>query len=320
MSQESPLQTLLSRYQVRKSPQQKADFFSYVQAVCHSAGYPCGIEELPSRAKSRNIIAGDPAAARVIFTAHYDTCSETPFPNLIYPQHFGLTLLAQMPLVLLMVAAAVDMGCLIHSFAGRAVALLAGYAVYIGLFFLFFFGPANPHTANDNTSGVAALLEIMAALPPDRRRDVAFLFFDNEEMGKVGSKAYHKAHPDITAGKVLLNLDCVGDGDDFLIVAPKNADEELVQLLKTAFVDADGKRAIHCSAKNTRYNSDQLSFPNGTAAAACRKGKWGYHIPRIHTRRDVICEESNLAYVRNCALRLLDHLDTFNSSTGGTKP
>ena len=122
----------------------------------------------------------------------------------------------------------------------------------------------------------------------------------------MGSKQYAKAHPGITEGKVLLNLDCVGDGDDFLVVAPKNADEALVQLLKAAFGDGDGKRAVHCSARNTNYNSDQKSFPNGVAVAACRKGRFGYHIPRIHTRRDVICEESNLRYLRRCALRLME--------------
>ena len=87
-----------------------------------------------------------------------------------------------------------------------------------------------------------------------------------------------------------------------------NADERLTALLHAAFPDDMGKRAIHCSAANTKYNSDQKSFPNGAAAAACRQDRLGYHIPRIHTRRDVICQESNLAYVRACALRLMERV------------
>ncbi len=308
MSEERYLQTLLSRYQVRKNPQQKADFFRYAQAVSHSAGYPCEIEEAGGRTVSRNIIAGDPAKARVIFTAHYDTCAEMPLPNLVYPRSMFLTFLAQMPLILIMAAVAVGVVRLVIHLAPRPVAMLAGYGVYFGLLFLFFYGPANPHTANDNTSGVAALMEIMAAVPPDKRTDAAFIFFDNEEKGKVGSKAYHKAHPGITEGKVLLNLDCVGDGDDLFVVAPRNADEALIQLLKAAFQDGNGKRVHHASARNTYYNSDQKSFPNGVAVAACRQGKLGYHIPRIHTRRDVICDESNLRYLRDCALRLMEQV------------
>ena len=309
MSEETHLKTLLSRYQVRKSKRQKADFFPYVQAAAHSAGYPCEIEELGGRSVSRNIIVGDPAQAKVIFTAHYDTCVESPVPNRAYPQNGLATVLVQLPLILGMVALSLGAAWAAGRLGGRAAALLALYTVYIGLFLLlFFFGPANPHTANDNTSGVAALLMIMDALPPEKRRDAAFLFFDNEEKGRVGSKAYAKAHPGITEGKVLLNLDCVGDGDCFLIVAPRNADARLTALLHAAFPDDMGKRAIHCSAANTKYNSDQKSFPNGVAAAACRQDRLGYHIPRIHTRRDVICQESNLAYVRACALRLMERV------------
>ena len=306
MSEETNLQTLLSRYQVRKNQQQKAEFFRYAQAFSHSAGYPCEIEEVGGRRVSRNIIAGDPEKAKVIFTAHYDTCAEMPLPNLVYPRSLLLTFLAQLPLILIMAALAVGASRLTLLIASRNEAIVAAYAVYFGLLFLFFYGPANPHTANDNTSGVAALMEIMAAMPPDRRIDAAFIFFDNEEKGKVGSKAYAKAHPGIIEGKVLLNLDCVGDGDDLFVVAPRNADEALMQLLKAAFQDGDGKRAVHCSARNTFYNSDQRSFPNGVAVAACRKGKLGCYISRIHTRRDVICDENNLRFVRDCALRLME--------------
>ena len=102
MKEETHLQTLLRRYQVRKTARQKAAFFPYVQAVAHSAGYPCRIEEAGKRAISRNIIAGDPEQAKVIFTAHYDTCAESIWPNRAYPQNLALTLLAQMPLILML--------------------------------------------------------------------------------------------------------------------------------------------------------------------------------------------------------------------------
>ena len=300
------LSVLLEKYQVRRTKKQKDDFIVFVQAAAHSAGYPCEEEAIKgSLFVSRNLIVGDPEKAKVIFTAHYDTCAQLPFPNLVYPQSRVMTILAQIPLILILLALSFGMGYLAYGLWGRVGAVLVAYVVYFGLFSLVFFGPANKHTANDNTSGVAALLQIMSALPPEQKQNAAFIFFDNEEYGKVGSKAYAKKYPDITADKVLLNLDCVGDGDDFLIVAPKNADSRLGNLLKSAFQDADGKRAVHCSAPGTNYNSDQKSFPNGTAVAACRNGRFGYHIPRIHTRRDIICEESNLQYVTACAVKLV---------------
>ena len=301
------LTVLLEKYQVRRTKKQKDDFIVFAKAAAHSAGYPCGEDAAKGGLfTSRNLIAGDPQTARVIFTAHYDTCARMPFPNLVYPKNRVMSFLAQMPLILLLVALAFGAGYLAAQAFGRTGAVIAAYAVYFGLFALVFFGPANQHTANDNTSGVAALFQIMATLPAEQKRNAAFIFFDNEEYGKVGSKAYAKEHSDLTEGKVLVNLDCVGDGDDFLIVAPKNAGEPLLSLLHAAFQDGDGKRAVHCSAKDTHYNSDQKSFPNAVAVAACRKGRFGYHIPRIHTRRDVICEPANLDYVTACAAKLTD--------------
>ncbi|MBR4539619.1 MAG: M28 family peptidase [Clostridia bacterium] len=300
------LSVLLAKYQVRRTKKQKDDFIVFVKAAAHSAGYPCEEEVIKgSILLSRNLIAGDPEKAKVVFTAHYDTCARLPFPNLVYPQNKILTILAQMPLILILLALAFGTAYLTYGLWGRVGAVIAAYIVYFGLFSLVFFGPANKHTANDNTSGVAALLQIMNALPAGQKQNAAFIFFDNEEYGKVGSKAFAKKHPDLMADKTLLNMDCVGDGDDLFIVAPKNADEPLLSLLRAAFQDADGKRAVHCSAKNTNYNSDQKSFPSGVAVAACRKGPFGYHIPRIHTRRDVICEESNLNYVTACAMKLM---------------
>lgn len=297
------LHEILQQYQVRRSRKQKDAFIAYAKSAAEKAGYSLREEPLGSR-PSRNLIAGDPERAQVLFTAHYDTCAEMPFPNLIYPQNRLLSILAQMPLVLLILGISLGAAAWAETWGGRTAAFAVSYTLYFALFLLIYFGPGNPHTANDNTSGVAALMEIMAALPAEQKPDVCFIFFDHEEYGKVGSKAYAKAHPGITEGKILMNLDCVGDGDDFLIVAPKQADGAMECLLREAFQDAEGKRAVHCSARNTRYNSDQLSFSNGIAAAACRKGKLGYHIPRIHTRRDVICEESNLQYITACCLRL----------------
>ena len=308
------LSALLEKYQVRRTKKQKDDFIAYARAVSQSAGYSFAEETQKGLLPSRSLIAGDPEKAKAIFTAHYDTCARMPFPNLIYPQGRGLSLLAQMPLILVLVALALGSAYLAARLGGRPAGMAAGYIVYFGLFALVFFGPANPHTANDNTSGVAALMEIMHALPPEEKSLAAFIFFDNEEYGKVGSRAYAKAHPGITEGKALINLDCVGDGDDFLIVAPKAADERLLSLLKAAFRDEGGKRALHCSARNTNYNSDQKSFPNGTAAAAVQKGRLGLCVPRIHTRRDTVCEKSNLDYVRACCARLVHEIATEEKS------
>ena len=66
------LSVLLEQYQVRRTKKQKDDFIVFAKAAAHSAGYPCEEEAVKSGLfVSRNLIAGDPDTARVIFTAHY---------------------------------------------------------------------------------------------------------------------------------------------------------------------------------------------------------------------------------------------------------
>ena len=82
--------------------------------------------------------------------------------------------------------------------------------------FLLMAGPANRHTANDNTSGVTTLLDIMTALPTEARESVAFVFFDLEEMGLFGSAGFANQHKQIAKNTLLVNFDCVSDGDTIL--------------------------------------------------------------------------------------------------------
>jgi hypothetical protein len=128
----------------------------------------------------------------VVFTAHYDTCARLPFPNFITPKNIliflGYSLLISLPFLALMFGLTTLLAPRL-GVAGGFLGMLIGFGT---MFYVFFLGAANPHTVNDNTSGVAALMEIMAALPPDKRTDAAFIFFDNEEKGKaIKSRMLH---------------------------------------------------------------------------------------------------------------------------------
>src|SRR5581483_12197870 len=71
--------------------------------------------------------------------------------------------------------------------------------------------------ADDNASGVAALVEVARALRagPRPRRSVLFLVFAGEEMDLVGSR-YFTAHPTVPLERIVayVNLDMVGRNGD----------------------------------------------------------------------------------------------------------
>ena len=234
-------QEILDRWQVRKTPRQKEAFRLWLCEALRQAGYAPRVEE--GRWNCRNVVAGDPEKAKLLFTAHYDTQPVLPLPNFITPRNLLFYILYQLALVLPLFLAA-----FVVSFAAALleapiqVSFLLSYAVCIFFVWWLFFGKANKHTANDNTSGVITLLETALTLPEEDRDKVCFLFFDNEERGMLGSAAFAKGHKAAQREALILNFDCVSDGDNiqFFPTGALKGEEATLQALEEAFPSRGG--------------------------------------------------------------------------------
>ncbi len=77
---------IFEKYQVRKSKKQRTAFIEYVKGVASNLGYEAKIEK--GSFGSRNIVVGDVDKAKVLYTAHYDTCAKMIIPNFITPKTF----------------------------------------------------------------------------------------------------------------------------------------------------------------------------------------------------------------------------------------
>ena len=62
-------------------------------------------------------------------------------------------------------------------------------------------------------------------MPEEFRDRVCFILFDNEEKGLLGSKALAKKYKNIKQNKLVINFDCVSDGD-YLYFFPTKAMEK----------------------------------------------------------------------------------------------
>ena len=234
--------TVLGEHMIRKKKSEKTKFIDFARGRASELGYPSAVEE--GSLGARNIVIGNPEAAEVVFTAHYDTPAAMPIPNFITPKNIFIYVCYQMLLVFLLVTPAVILGILVGTVLGLfglglGVTTFIAEAVYLvalfGFMLLLVAGPANKNTANDNSSGVITLLEIMERFPESERGRVAFIFFDLEEAGLIGSSSYKKAHSKFADRLPLINLDCVGDGRHVLLAVGKRAGE-LVPRLREAFV------------------------------------------------------------------------------------
>jgi len=140
--------------------------------------------------------------------------------------------------------------------------------------------------ANDNASGVAALIAIAETLEKSKvkiKRSIIFIAFSSEESGLRGSK-YFVDHSPVDLSKVvaMLNFDCVGQGDSIAIGGrlsfpklwkkAKKIDKHATRLLSTrtfggggADAEAFYRAGISTLYFNTTNGYKYLHSPNDRA-------------------------------------------------------
>jgi hypothetical protein len=293
---------LLPAFEIRKSKAQKQAF---IDLLAREYGDRMHVEEGGSLVKNRNTVIGSPENAKIVYTAHYDTCARLPFPNFITPRNIFVFLLYQIGIALLFVIPVFALEILaayLTRNAGPLVSLIAaeGTLILFLVFFLWIFliGVPNPHTANDNTSGVVTVLSLADRLADSP--DAAFILFDNEEIGLFGSMAYAGAHPDVKKNTLVVNFDCVSDGDHFLFLFSKEAQKrplyEELRARMPALLAGSGKDADVCPKRGTVYPSDQANFKTSAAVCALNKSPLvGLYMNKIHTPKDTVFDEKNIA-------------------------
>ncbi|MBQ8302994.1 MAG: M28 family peptidase [Clostridia bacterium] len=293
------------RFPIRKSDKEKSDFFDYVVGEL-GAGR---VRKETLEKKHNNIIIGDPTEAKVIFTAHYDTPATSLVPNVMFPANkvIGMLFHIMYPLAMAIFSLLVAFG------VGAVLSLDDSYVVciYLVLYFAIFFCSTrlitNTHNKNDNTSGVATVLSIAKEMHSDK---VAFILFDNEEKGLLGSKAFAKKNIKMLGNKIVVNFDCVGNGDQIIFIAKEKAEGlSEYELLKASFSDNDRFSVHHLPFKKSLGNSDHKSFPCGVGVVASKKGRVVKFITgRIHTPRDTVADSGNIYYLAKNAISFVEKI------------
>ena len=303
---------IFEKHEVRKTKKQKKAFRDYLISYANSQGYTAHTEKAGSHAE--NVVVGDPTRAEVVYTAHYDTCAVMPMPNFITPKCIPIYVIYQ--LVLSLIVYIIPISLMIGAYhvlnatdsnALYALTFVSSYIVLLLFTYLLIAGPANKHTANDNTSGVTLLIDIMSDMPAELRDKAAFIFFDLEEMGMIGSKGYASRHKTLAKNINVINFDCVSDGKSILFAVKKKA-QDLIPNLQEAFKE-DGTYNIEIATSGVFYPSDQMNFNRSIGVAALNKTKRGLlYMNKIHTPRDTVYDEDNITFLKNGAIRLTEIL------------
>lgn len=264
-------------FPVRRKPEEKERFRLWLMGALRELGYDPKLQTretaLQLGGRVTNVVAGDPETAKLLLVAHYDTPIKSLLPPLIMPTRpvSGFLYMALTP-------ACVLLGSFVLSFAltfavnapqwtlPMFLVLLVAALLYLR------FGPSETNNLSDNTSGVAALLETAAALTPRYRGEVAFAFLDGGFGGMSGAKGFRAKYPSAKE-KTVINLNCVAQGDELLILPSKYSrwNGEALDAILDSF-DGEGNKTVFLKTDGlVYYPSDNRAFRYSFAICACEQ-------------------------------------------------
>ena len=304
---------ILDQFQVRKTKKQKEEFRKYIIHKLNQYGYCPTVQ---NKGINNNIIIGNIEKAKIFFTAHYDTQAVLPFPNLIVPNNlFGLILsqiaiiICVLILIFLMNIVLIQLFIWTDLFNGFELNIASSISWIIIMMWMLF-GKANKHTANDNTSGVITIIESAIKLPENLRDDVCFVLFDNEELGLLGSAAFVKEYKESIKNELIINFDCVSDGNDIFFFPTKQIknDQSKHESIINAFTSTNYIN-IHINKGFGFYPSDNFNFKYAYGVCSLKKGLF-YYLDRIHTSKDIIFNEENIERLSDGVCKLVKTIHT----------
>ena len=292
---------------MRKSGAQKREFRQWLLRELKRAGWKAGEETYGKWNGSVNVVAGDPDRADIFLCAHYDTGSRMLIPDFVSPANVLAHICYHLAAALALAAAAFLLALAVSFPLDQPGLMLPLFLVLaVAGLWLAAYGPANQSNANGNSSGVLALMAAAREVRPGKR--VCLVFLDNNERSLLGASAFKKRHIDKASQCLFIDLDCVGDGEELLLIPSKYSrwDGALLEALESSFPEGEEMRP-HVLAKGLQYYpSDNRKFKFHVTVCACRYlAGLGYYIPHLRTKKDTVLREENAAYIARSIARFL---------------
>lgn len=191
--------------------------------------------------KSESYVFGNLKTAKVILNVPYDTQSKMFWMNSVYYPLDGETTQKKQVLPLTLQIIAVYFLCVfallvLTAFVGSAASMVvANLSLFVILGIVLkvaYSGFKNKKNYNRNTSGVIVALEVLKALDPSVRGQVAIAFTDSNLASYIGVKSVAEELKAIHRNPVVLTLNTVGIGEELRIGYNEGSRKEASALLK----------------------------------------------------------------------------------------
>ncbi len=295
-------------FPVRRKPTEKEKFRLWLVGTLREQGYQPKLQHRETALRIggdvTNVVVGDPDKAKLILVAHYDTGVRTLLPPFYMPTRplTAFLYLALTP-VLALLGSFVLSFALTFPFNAPYLTLPLFLILMVTALLYLRFGPSETRNLNDNTSGVAALLETSAALTPGCRDKVAFAFLDGGFGGLSGAKGFRARYPSAKE-KTVINVNCVAEGGELLILPSKYSrwDGEVLDAILDSFENGEHTTTFLKTDGLIYYPSDNRAFRHSFAICACEKLRGFGRIVRPAKTADVDPEKIELLKNGLCKL------------------
>lgn len=268
---------ILREFPVRRKPSEKEKFRLWLMGTLRELGYDPKLQsrETPLQFGGNivNVVAGDPEKAKLILVAHFDTGIRSLLPPLYMPTRpLTAFLYAALTPALVLLGSFVLSFALTFPFNAPYLTLPLFLVLIVTALLYLRFGPSEPRNLNDNTSGVAALLETAAALTPRYRANVAFAFLDGGFAGMLGAKGFRARYPSAKE-RTVINVSCVAEGGELLILPNKYSrwNGEVLDAILDSFENGEHTTTFLKTDGLIYYPSDNRAFRHSFVICACEK-------------------------------------------------
>ncbi len=286
---------------IRYSEPDKVNFLNNIGKDFQSLGYEVKILRKDyKRFSGINCYIGDVANAKNLVIANYDTCKDSfnpdykylPFNRKLSERELNEKSKERAIKIILLGAVIMFLGTMYIPFneAVRRIFVLVITVLMTGMAYIFLKGAPSKVSANLNTSGVLALLE----LAKDKPKDTAFILTDRFFVDNLGDLMVREALPKTIDSKKVIYLSAIGNGEH-TVLAYKEGNLKFAKDIAKANRDLD----LFALDENGLFNNPLHYYDNAVMITVADKFNDLYEISNVASDEDVKISEDTFNSVVN---------------------
>lgn len=285
----------------RFSPKQKRFFINEIGKDFQQYGYNVvGKSGKMKSTRAVNLVVGDPKTASTIIVANYDTPTHNFGNPMKYHPFNGPATFASsfLPIYTPLIIGIIVLIYVVTQRAGNvdfdakfwpSVFTVAAMLIAAILPPFMIVAVPNKINMNYNTSGCIGALKIAEKLSPEKRKNVAFVLTDQGCKKFAGDYLLREMVPDID-DKLTIVLDCLGDGEEFVIGYKEDTANEAKKLGRCF----ENRPKLHsCSKEDMRFSSFSY-YLRGLKLSRVTADGASWIVKNVSTNHDINCDPKHI--------------------------